>query len=213
VIAGASEESGLDEKPRRVPDERAATGEEVRAAVAALGEADLVRLERFARYRVRGLSRRACGRTHEDLLHEAVTDTLDPQKRRWNKNVSFASHLIGAMRSISSHWGEQFNADEPRLESELVRTSAEGDPSNPMDSVGSDSPGADRIADARQQLEQIENAVAGDRILSDILGGMRAEMLPSEICEVLGLSRTEYETAVKRLRRHVRPRVQGGSDG
>ncbi len=179
----------------------------------ALGEADLVRLERFARYRVRGLGRRAFGRSHEDLLNEAIADTLDPDKRRWNKDVSFATHLIGAMRSISSHWREQFDADEPRLESELVRTSEEGELLSPLDLVGSHAPGADRIAEARQQLEQIERAIVGDRIVNDILGGMRAEMLPSEIREVLGLSQTEYETAMKRLRRHVRPSAQGGSDG
>jgi hypothetical protein len=179
----------------------------------ALGEADLVRLEKFARYRVRGLGRRASGRSHEDLLNEAIADTLDPEKRRWNKDVSFVRYLIGAMRSISSHWGEQFDADEPRLESEVVRTSEEGEPLSPLDLAGSDAPGAERTAEAKQQLELIEKMIAGDRIVSDILGGMRAEMLPSEIRDALGLSQTEYETAMKRLRRHVRPSAQGGSDG
>lgn len=167
----------------------------------------------FARYRVRGLGRRASGRSHEDLLNEAIADTLDPEKRRWNKDVSFVRHLIGAMRSISSHWREQFDGSEPRFESELVRTSEEGVPLSPLDLVGSDAPDAERIVEAKQQLEQIENMAAGDRIVSDILGGMRAEMLPSEIREALGLSQTEYETAMKRLRRHVRPSRQGGSDG
>jgi hypothetical protein len=181
--------------------------------VEALSEADLVRLERIARYRVRGLGRRASGRNHEDLLNEAIADTLDPEKRRWNKNVSFVTHLIGAMRSIQSHWREQFAANEPRLESELVRTSEEGEQLSPLDLVGSDAPGAERIVEAKQQLEQIEKVVAADRIVWDILGGMRAEMSPHDIREALGLSQTEYETAMKRLRRHVRPSAQGGSDG
>ncbi len=204
---------GLEQRPRRIPDGRAATPDEVRAALDALTEADLVRLEKFARYRVRGLGRSARGRDHEDLLGEAIADTLDPEKRRWNKEVSFVQHLIGAMRSISSHWREQFDADEPRLESELVRTSEEGDPLSPLDLVGSDDPGAERIVEAKRQLEEIEKAVAGDRIVQDILGGMRAEMSPSEIREALGLTPTEYETAMKRFRRHVRPTAaQGGSD-
>lgn len=154
---------------------------------------------------MQGLGRRASGRNHEDLLNEAIADTLAPKKRRWNKNVSFVTHLIGAIRSISSHWKEQFDTDEPRLESELVRTSEKAESLSPLDLVGSDAPGARRAVEARQQLEQIEKMVAGDRVLSDILGGMRAEMSPNEIREALGLSQTEYETAMKRLRRHVRP--------
>src|SRR5262245_846965 len=58
----------LGKAPRRVPEERAATPAEVRAAVEALTEADIVRLEKFARYRIRGLGRMAGGRDHEDLL-------------------------------------------------------------------------------------------------------------------------------------------------
>jgi len=176
-----------------VPEERAATPDEVRAALDALGEADLVRLEKFARYRIRGLGRKAEGRDHDDLLGEAIRDTLDPEKRRWNKDVSFVRHLVGAMRSISSHWREQFDENEPLLESELLQTTD--------------------ILAAKEELERIEKAVADDTVVSDILGGLRAEMLAGEIREVLGLSVIEYETAMKRFRRRVRPTGgQGGSD-
>lgn len=150
-------------------------------------------------------------RDHEDLLGEAVADTLDPAKRRWNKEVSFVRHLIGAMRSISSHWREQFDPNEPRLESEVVRVREDGEPLTPLDLVGSEAPAADRILEAKQQLEAIENAVGEDKIVYDILGGLRGEMSPSEIREALGLSVTDYETAMKRFRRHVRP-AHGGSD-
>ena len=176
-----------------MPEERAATPDEVRAALDALGEADLVRLEKFARYRIRGLGRKAEGRDHDDLLGEAIRDTLDPEKRRWNKDVSFVRHLVGAMRSISSHWREQFDENEPLLESELLQTTD--------------------ILAAKEELERIEKAVADDTVVSDILGGLRAEMLAGEIREVLGLSVIEYETAMKRFRRRVRPTGgQGGSD-
>ncbi len=196
-----------------MPEERAATPDEVRAALDALGEADLVRLEKFARYRIRGLGRKAEGRDHDDLLGEAIRDTLDPEKRRWNKDVSFVRHLVGAMRSISSHWREQFDENEPLLESELLQTTDEGEVLSPLDVVGSGAPGAERILAAKEELERIEKAVADDTVVSDILGGLRAEMLAGEIREVLGLSVIEYETAMKRFRRRVRPTAgQGGSD-
>jgi len=212
-VREAEEEPGLEKRPRRVPEERAATPDEVRAALDALGEADLVRLEKFARYRIRGLGRKAEGRDHDDLLGEAIRDTLDPEKRRWNKDVSFVRHLVGAMRSISSHWREQFDENEPLLESELLQTTDEGEVLSPLDVVGSGAPGAERILAAKEELERIEKAVADDTVVSDILGGLRAEMLAGEIREVLGLSVIEYETAMKRFRRRVRPTAgQGGSD-
>jgi len=212
-VREAEKEPGLEKRPRRVPEERAATPDEVRAALDALGEADLVRLEKFARYRIRGLGRKAEGRDHDDLLGEAIRDTLDPEKRRWNKDVSFVRHLVGAMRSISSHWREQFDENEPLLESELLQTTDEGEVLSPLDVVGSGAPGAERILAAKEELERIEKAVADDTVVSDILGGLRAEMLAGEIREVLGLSVIEYETAMKRFRRRVRPTGgQGGSD-
>ncbi len=210
---GRGRESGLEKQPRRVPADRAATLDEVRAALDGLGEADLVRLGKSARYRIRGLGRKAGGRDHDDLLGEAVADTLDPAKRRWNKDVSFVRHLIGAMRSISSHWREQFDPDEPLLESQLVHTTEEGELLSPIDLVGSGAPGAQRILEAKEEVERIEKAVADDKVVHDILGGLRAEMSRDEIREALGLSVTEHETAMKRFRRHVRPTAaQGGSD-
>ena len=207
------EEPGLEKRPRRVPEERAATPDEVRAALDALGEADLVRLEKFARYRIRGLGRKAKGRDHDDLLGEGIQDTLDQAKRKWNKDVSFVRHLIGAMRSISSHWREQFDAEEPLLESEVLQTTEEGKVLSPLDLVDSGAPGAERILAAKEEVERIEKAVADDKVVSDILGGLRAEMSPRDIRDVLGLSVTQYETAMKRFRRHVWPSVGQGGTG
>lgn len=201
---------GLDRQSRRVPEDSAATPEEVRAAVEALSEADLLRLEKFARYRVKSLGRMALGRDHNDLLGDAIADTLDPTKRHWNKAVTFSRHLLGAMLSISSHWREQFDPDEARLESDLARP-AEGRASlSPLDLVSSDEPGADRIVGARRQIEDLEKAVADDKVVHDILGGMRAGMSPNDIREALGLSTAKYETAMKRFRRHVRPSADQG---
>jgi RNA polymerase sigma-70 factor (ECF subfamily) len=198
------EEPGLENRPRRVSEERAAPPDEVRVALDALSDADLVRLEKYARYRIRGLGRKARGRDHEDLLGEAVQDTLEPGKRKWNKRVSFARHLIGAMRSISSHWGQQSDGSEPLLESEILRTTEEGEVLSPFDTVRCGAPGAERILVAKEEVERIEKAVADDKVVADILRGMRAEMSPSTIRENLGLSVTEYDTAMKRLRRRVR---------
>ena len=71
-------------------------------------------------------------------------------------------------------------------ESELLQTTDEGEVLSPLDVVGSGAPGAERILAAKEELERIEKAVADDTVVSDILGGLRAEMLAGEIREVLG---------------------------
>src|SRR5437763_7081265 len=115
-----------DKTSRRVPEERAATREEVVAAVEALTRHEYLRLEQYARWRIRGIGRAARGRDWEELLREAISATYEGS-RHWNKeSVDFPGHLIGVMRSISSHWRDQFNPDEAFLESEVIRVTPEG---------------------------------------------------------------------------------------
>ena len=105
------------------------TREEVDQAINRLTHAELLRLRDFAVWRVASLGRASCGRTWEDLLGEAKLSTIsgcsnNGNGRCWNKNVGFVIHLIGAMRSISSHWKRDFCANI-LLESELVGTGEE----------------------------------------------------------------------------------------
>jgi hypothetical protein len=204
------EDPGLEKRPRRVADEDAATPDEVRMALEALGEADLLRLERHARYRIRGLGRKAVGRDHNDLLGQAIQDTLDPERRRWNKKVPFVRYLLGAMRSISSHWREQFDVDEAFLESELLRPTGKGGVFNPFDRVRSEAPSAERLLFAKEEVERIEKAVSSDNVVSEIMASLRMGLSPGEIRDALHLSVTEYETAMKRFRRWVRPTEDHG---
>jgi hypothetical protein len=230
AIGGSrGQEAELDTRSRRVPEQHAATVAEVRAAIESLSPSELVRLEMYARLRVKGLGRKAAGRNYEDLLGEALTATvagatLRPEEggedrptgsvRRWNKaKVTFVGHLIGAMRSIAHHWRVQFSPDEPRLESELVRPNPEGGAVYPFDLVRSGDPSPDRALEARREVDEIEQAFADDHVVSLIIDGLRQEMSGQEIREALGLSQAEYETAMKRLRRKARAiATAGGSD-
>jgi hypothetical protein len=114
------------------------------------------------------------------------------------------------MRSISSHWAAQFDASEPLLESETLRTTRDGELMSPLATVRSDAPDGERILVAREEVERIEKAVADDKVVAEILIAMRADTPPSMIRETLGLSVSEYETAMKRFRRRVRPSVGRG---
>ncbi len=194
---------------RRISEESAAGQDEVAAAVKALTGKELWRLKQYALWRIRGLGRASLGRNEEDLLQQAVTDTLTPDKRRWNKNaVDFFRHLIGAMRSISSHWRVQFDSDEAFSESEVISVSPDGKESNPLLQATLPTLDGRRVVAAKDEVEHIEQLVADHPLASLIIDGMRDRMSGPEIQEALGVSQKEYETAMRWLRRTVRANVK-----
>ena len=202
-----------------MPEESAATPAEITAAMEVLTSADLLRLRAYSRCRVRGLGRKAAGRTETELLADAMTATL-AGRRRWNKEkVDFAGHLIGAMRSISNHWRTQSKpADEATLESDLLQITEEGDVLSPLDLVLSKDPtpndeleAKESRREATERVQAIEKAFATDHVISLILRGLREGMTPAEVRSELELSQTEYETAMKRLRRRMRATTSSGA--
>jgi hypothetical protein len=194
---------------RRVPPEKAASLEEISAAVESLSEEDLWRLEKYARYRIRGIGRAAMGRDHEDLLREAIAATCDPERRRWNIGaVSFTQHLKGVMRSVSSHWREGFDEEEATLEADAIRIGEEGEEINPLLEARSPLPDPERSLAAKEELSQIEGLVADRALAALIVGGMREGSSGPEIKELLGISQTEYETEMKWLRWNVRNKAR-----
>jgi hypothetical protein len=193
----------MEKKPsHKIPEETAATPAEIYQAIEALRPAELLRLKKYAQFRIRGLGRASQGRNDEDLLYEALNATL-VGNRQWNTSVSFLAHLLGALRSISSHWKEQFDVDEALLEAEVISTTSEGKAYNPYLNARSTNPDSESILAAKQEVAAIEQLLADDPLALNIIGGWRAEMTGPEIQEALGLTRTEYETTVKRLRRKI----------
>lgn len=193
----------VDKTSRRIPDDKAASRDEIVAALAALTRSEHLRLERYARWRVRGLWRAAQGRDWEDLLREAVAATYEGT-RRWNKeSVDFTRYLIGVMWSISSRWREKFDPDEAFLASEVVRISPEGKASNPMLSVASPVADPERELAAKEEVEWIESIASRNSLAWLIMDGLRNGMSGPEIRELLEVSQKDYETAFKWLRRNI----------
>jgi hypothetical protein len=189
---------------RRVPESSAASDDEVAAAIEVLTKQELRRLRQYARSRILILKRRASGRSHHDLLQQAMTDTLSGE-RRWNKEaVDFPGHLVGAIRSIAWKWGRQFDVDEPYLESETIRTAPGGKEYNPMLNATSPALDARRVAAAKAQLEHVESLVAGRPLAALIIAGMCDKMTGPEIKEELEISQTQLETEMKWVRRTLR---------
>jgi hypothetical protein len=185
---------------RRVPADEAATEAEVAEAIRGLSAPALVKLERYARYRVWRVGPGAArGRTDGDLLGAALTETLEGT-RRWRKDtVDFVTHLIGVMRSLSSHWFDEKEIPEAAFHPDANTE----DWSSPHENAAAPVPDIDTVLDAQVRLAEIDTLFAGDMLATEVLGGMRSGLSGPEIQEVLDLSQTQYETVMKRIRRGI----------
>lgn len=176
----------------------AASPNEVMTAIDGLSDAALLRLRSYARYRMRAMGGRALAATYEDLLSDAITSTLAGQ-RRWNRGaVDIVGHLCGVMRSVSSHWLD----DPSTIPSEEYFGLEQAAPT----------PSADREASARQEVDRIERFFAQDHLVLMILEAFKQGMKGPEVQSQLGITQTEYETAVKRLRRGVQRMERMGEE-
>jgi len=189
---------------RRVPDEAAATLEEITAAIEALTPGEWVKLRRYADYRTFHLGPKAEGRTGDDLLNTALTDLLE-DTRRWNKaKVGFFRFLTGAITSISSNWAKSFKQQEtPVTEVDLLRTNDEGEVVNPLDSAPSRRPDPEQTLHQKQTLEQIETLFKGDEKAQMVLMAWQDGFDPAGVRELWGLSQNDYNTIVRRIRRRL----------
>ena len=166
----------------------------------ALTVAERSRLDAFAAWRIRGLGRKAGGRTFEDLFNEAVRATLDGT-RSWNRDkVDFFGYLIGAMKSISDNWGKRFRDDDPVLESDLSRDDVGG---SALDRLAAHTPSPEEELARKQQLEAIRRDFADDPVISRIVLDLCRGESFAEICQKHGLAPNELNAAIKRIRRRV----------
>ncbi len=192
-----------------MPDGTGANREEIHRAIEALTPGELLKLKRFSVWRMRGLGRASCGRTWDDLIGEARLAFLrgaanNGTGRNWKADVALVTHLIGAMRSISSHWKRDFDEHEPDLESEILTRTEEAEATSPLDNVASEAPSQERELAAIQQWKLIAARCKGDAAATKVLKGLSAGFPPSQIMHDYELSKWEYQQAIKRIRLRAR---------
>lgn len=165
-----------------------ATQAEVEAAIQTLSDADGARLAKVSDWYARKLRAFGLGIDGKDLLQEAITRTW-AGVRHWKKNkVDFVKHLIETMRSVASH-----EPDELKDGTVVSDTAAAGVPAS--------SPDPRRATSAHEQLDEIRKAFEDDVEVGLVLEGIADEKTGPEIQKDLGISDTQYETIVTRLRR------------
>jgi DNA-directed RNA polymerase specialized sigma24 family protein len=138
--------------------------------------------------------------TNCDLLRlpqEAFARVLDGS-RAIPAGVPTAAFLAGVMRSIKAeHWRRRRRAtqQQPVLATEYQVVMAEGaEACDPL-------PDPERWLIAAQQLEAIGTLFAQDPVALQIIAGLGDGLTPEEIRRTLGMSKTDYDSARRRMRR------------
>ncbi len=167
-------------------------------AIHKLNGDELRSLKRFAQWRMRGLGRRAAGKDWEDLLGEALTATVGGS-RNWDSRVDLHTHLLGAMRSISTAWGEIRGTGETYLESELLKA---GDERSPLEQV-STSPDPSEHFEVKESLIGIKRQFERDQHALDVIHLLAMEYSGREIQTQLGITELQFRATMKRIRRGV----------
>lgn len=195
--------------PINSPVETMANSKDIQSAIDRLTEADLLRLEKFAIWRMRGLGRRALGRTHEDLLGEAISATL-MGKRNWNKSkVDFVGYLLGAMQSISDNWNRRFKETEPILESEI--SSHYNSVNNNFEQVYYTLPAQEKELNMKEQEEIIKQYFEDDPLITLIICELKEGASLQDIRSKYSIKDNDYQAAIKRLRRKLSQLYRGES--
>ncbi len=192
------------ENSRRIPAEKAASVDEINDAILALTSEELKRLEKYARWRIKGLGRKKMDRDWEVLLNETVS-AFCSGTRRWERGkIDFVRAMTEAMRSISDNWRRTYDEDEPRLESEMITTAVSGREFNPLVKVAAPNWNKQNELEVKRDIEIIENLTARRELAALIIMGWKDKMTGSEIQKDLEISQQQYETEVKWIRRTVR---------
>jgi DNA-directed RNA polymerase specialized sigma24 family protein len=167
--------------------------DEARAAFGALSEDDLYRLERGARHLAAGT-----GFESLDLLAEAIVRTLDGV-RNYPRNVGLVPYLFMVMKGISSH-DRKKQARLDQLGNEDEADAGVVDPAEDPEKTL-----LKKMEDAAFQrtYDEIKAVFDGDDDALLALAGLEEGLKGAELRDSLGITQTEYDYLLRRIRKKV----------
>jgi len=175
-------------------DKRVLRPAQTALALDLVSQTDLLRLKSIARVYARGLPPEV---TWEDMLQEALTRVLVGSRLR-PEGVTMVAFVAGILRSLrADYWRRAVrasgNSDTVRIDHESAESLAVvlSDPT----------PGPERALVALQELTAIQHLFAADPTALQIIDGLGKGLSAEQIRRSLGLSRTDYDSARKRMRR------------
>lgn len=184
---------------RSVPQEKAASIDEVIAAGDALTGDDIYQLEEYAQIRIARIGKAADGRDCLELLDEAFRLTLQGN-RVWNKDRSFVQHLKNTMQSISGHWVEKFSTE---LKDGRDRIRTDRDSRTDMTTSPAGAVSADPLDDSEERVAAIHRLFADDPVAGMIVEGWEDGLTGPELKQILELDEKAYRTKVRWIQRRL----------
>ena len=155
---------------------------------------DLLRLKVIARLHARGLPPQF---SWTDLLQESFARVLDGSRRQ-PEGLPIVPFLAGVMRSIKTEYWRRARREArqlPKLLAELDIDEAHGgEPRTPL-------PTPERSLMALDELAAIDRLFADDRHALLVIASLAEGKSPEEICTEHQLSKTDYDSTRKRIRR------------
>lgn len=159
-----------------------------------VSKVDLLRLKTIARIHARGLPADV---GWADLLQEAFARVLDGSRQR-PEGISLVVFVAGIMRSLKSEYWRRALRQSGHSETVLPYR----EPGRPESRELSDpSPDPERLVSTSQELATINRLFAGDRLVLLIINGLGDGLSAEQIRMATGISKTDYDSARKRLRR------------
>jgi DNA-directed RNA polymerase specialized sigma24 family protein len=166
---------------------------ETALALKIVSKSDLLRLKTIARIHARGLPADA---GWADLLQEAFTRILDGSRQQ-PAGVPLVAFLAGVMRSLKSeHWRRALR--ESRY-AQKFRAPQAGEPED-LD-LGDRASDPERLLSALQELAAVDRLFADDHMVLQIINGLAEGLTAEQIRAAMGISKTDYDSARKRMRR------------
>jgi DNA-directed RNA polymerase specialized sigma24 family protein len=166
-------------------DQRILRPAETALALNLITRMDFLRLKAIARLHARGLPADV---TWDDLLQEAFTRVIVGTRRK-PAGIGMVAFIAGIMRSLrSEHRRRALGADGT---AGIL----------PIDQLRDPGMDLEQSLIAREQLESIEKLFAGDAVVDGMIQGLAEGLSPAQICSTLKISKTDYDSARKRLRR------------
>lgn len=187
---------------RGIPEEKAASREEIDSAFQELSKAQLIRLRSISRFRSLDLVGRFIEfEDEEDLLKKSLIKLFSGE-RKWDKEkVDFFGLLVKTMKSIADHARKHMASKKAGVETKTIHLEPNENYPNPIENLAVDQPSSERSLIAKQSIEIIEGYFSENPTVLEIIDGLQQGLNGSEIRELFDLSNTKYESARRKLQR------------
>lgn len=178
-----------------------ATLEQIEHTIVGLSDTDWIRLRKIATGHLWGTRL-----GDPDALINETIERLITGNRTWRVGMAFVPWMDSAMRSVANNLRTLKQETTMVLAGDLANGG--DDPDESIDIVGEDGETPldtlltqEARSMAENELSKIEESFKGDQEVSWILLGLEENLSASEIQAMGEMTKTQYETARKRLRR------------